>query len=57
MDCGIFPILVLQRLPAGGAALVPLIPLGAGVEVLLIPLILIPLLSLVAEVEVSLVPL
>ena len=39
VDCRILPILGLQRPPEGGAALVPLIPLGYGVEVPLIPLV------------------
>ena len=57
VDCHILPILGPQRPPLGGAALVPLIPLGAGVEVTLILLILVPLLSLGSGVEISLLPL
>ena len=37
-DFHIFPIIGLQMPPEGGAALFSLIPMGAGVEVILIPL-------------------
>ena len=63
-NCRILPILGLQRPPEGkatlvtlipqvGSALIPLIPLGSGVEVLLI---LVPLITLGSGVEVLLIP-
>ena len=57
VDCHIFPIPGLQMPPAGGAALVPLIPLVYGVEFLLIALILVLILSLGCGVGTSLIPL
>ena len=57
VDYRIFPILGLQRPPAVGEALVPLIPIRDGVEVTLILLILAPLFSLGVGKEVSLIPL
>ena len=57
MDQRIFLILGIQTKLSGGALLVPIIPLGDRVEVMLIPLILVPLLSLEDGVEVSPIPL
>ena len=57
VDWRILPILGLHMPPACGAALVPLISMGAGVEVPLIPINLVPTLSLGAGVEVSPIPL
>ena len=57
VDFRIFIILGIQRPPEGGAALVALFPLGYGVEVPSIPLILVPILSLGDGVGVSLIPL